>query len=92
MCSLSNERGGDVFDWSRLRGQTGSSNTGPSVDHTTGNSSGMNINLRLLVCTIYARQVRTSLIDGSGNGFCECSSGRFGIFLTNAKIRFIECS
>ncbi|CAH3182980.1 unnamed protein product, partial [Porites lobata] len=27
----------DVFDWTRRRGSTSSSNTGPSSDHTTGN-------------------------------------------------------
>ena len=27
----------DQFDWSRQRGSTASSSTGPSADHTTGN-------------------------------------------------------
>ncbi len=31
---------GDVFDWTRDAGGTPSSNTGPSVDHTTGSASG----------------------------------------------------
>ena len=29
----------DVFDWTRRRGSTSSSNTGPSSDHTTGNGT-----------------------------------------------------
>jgi len=32
--------GGDVFDWTRDSGGTPSSSTGPSIDHTTGTSSG----------------------------------------------------
>ena len=34
----------DVFDWTRQRGSTSSSNTGPSSDHTTGNGTYTNTN------------------------------------------------
>ena len=34
------ERQDDVFDWTLNRGTTPSSNTGPSVDHTLGTTTG----------------------------------------------------
>ena len=37
-CSWTNTRVGDNFNWTRHRGSTGSSNTGPSTDHTTKNT------------------------------------------------------
>ena len=35
----------DDFDWTRRQGGTPSTDTGPSVDHTTGTGSGMNTDL-----------------------------------------------
>lgn len=32
----------DNFDWTRQKGRTSSSNTGPSFDHTTMSSNGKN--------------------------------------------------
>lgn len=32
----------DTFDWTRYRGSTPSSSTGPTADHTTGSYYGMN--------------------------------------------------
>lgn len=34
---------GDQFDWTRKKGRTSSSGTGPSVDHTTGTHNGIYI-------------------------------------------------
>lgn len=39
-CSWSNTQQGDDFDWLRSKGVTGTSFTGPSVDHTKGTSQG----------------------------------------------------
>ena len=36
LCSSWTQDNSDVFDWTRRSGSTGSSGTGPSVDHTTG--------------------------------------------------------
>jgi len=43
LCGWTNARNGreDVFDWTRNKGVTTSSNTGPSVDHTTGSNKGI---------------------------------------------------
>ena len=40
LCSVWSNVNGDDFDWTRHRGSTGSSSTGPNADHTTGSSSG----------------------------------------------------
>ncbi|KAJ8050465.1 MAM and LDL-receptor class A domain-containing protein 2 [Holothuria leucospilota] len=40
LCSWSNTQYGDEFDWLRHSGGTGSSLTGPTVDHTLGTPSG----------------------------------------------------
>lgn len=40
LCSWSNTQYGDEFDWLRHSGGTGSSLTGPAVDHTLGTPSG----------------------------------------------------
>ena len=37
LCYGWSQSSSDVFDWTRQRGSTSSSNTGPSSDHTTGN-------------------------------------------------------
>ena len=48
LCSWSNDRTGDDFDWILGQGGTPSSNTGPSVDHTLGSSQGK-VDLELLL-------------------------------------------
>lgn len=53
-CSYEDMTGYDDFDWKRWQGSTPSWNTGPSVDHTTGTSSGTQIhNLCLPGNSIY---------------------------------------
>ena len=37
LCYGWSQSSSDIFDWTRQRGSTSSSNTGPSSDHTTGN-------------------------------------------------------
>lgn len=39
MCGFE-QSGGDAFDWTRYKGSTPSSDTGPFFDHTTGNMTG----------------------------------------------------
>lgn len=39
MCGFQ-QSGGDTFDWTRYKGSTPSSDTGPFFDHTTGNMTG----------------------------------------------------
>ena len=39
LCHGWSQSSSDIFDWTRQRGSTSSSNTGPSSDHTTGNGT-----------------------------------------------------
>ncbi|XP_035658189.1 MAM and LDL-receptor class A domain-containing protein 1-like [Branchiostoma floridae] len=39
-CTWSNTQTGDDFDWTEGQGSTGTSGTGPTADHTTGNDQG----------------------------------------------------
>ena len=39
LCYGWSQSSSDIFDWTRRRGNTSSSNTGPSSDHTTGNGT-----------------------------------------------------
>ena len=41
LCGWVNVRGRDQIDWTRATGRTSSIGTGPSNDHTYGNSKGM---------------------------------------------------
>lgn len=43
LCAYQNELSGDDFDWERNTGHTVSIGTGPSVDHTTGTTTGMRL-------------------------------------------------
>lgn len=36
LCSWTQEKNSDKFDWKRARGPTASSATGPTLDHTSG--------------------------------------------------------
>ena len=40
LCNWNNLKTGDQFDWTRHRGSTYSTNTGPSIDHTTNSNKG----------------------------------------------------
>ena len=40
MCAWSNTLIGDIFDWSMRKGNTPSTGTGPSADHTLNSASG----------------------------------------------------
>ena len=40
LCGWTNVRGRDQLDWSRATGNTASVGTGPTNDHTYGNSKG----------------------------------------------------
>ena len=40
ICNWKNLKTGDDFDWTRHRGGTFSSQTGPSIDHTTSSNQG----------------------------------------------------
>ena len=41
LCTWQHVKGKDKFDWLIGKGSTGSSFTGPSTDHTKGDSTGM---------------------------------------------------
>ena len=41
LCNWQNLKNGDDFDWTRIKGRTGSYGTGPSADHTTKSNKGM---------------------------------------------------
>ena len=40
ICTFTNVQNSDDFDWIRNSGATGSTNTGPTQDHTHGNAQG----------------------------------------------------
>ena len=50
LCQFINVRGSDDFDWTRDRGGTPSSQTGPSADHTQGNQNGRHIDAFFFFC------------------------------------------
>ena len=52
-CNWNNLKTGDQFDWTRHRGGTYSTNTGPSIDHTTSSTRGkeQQITTRLVILT-----------------------------------------
>ena len=60
LCTYSNARAGDDFDWIRNSGNTSSSNTGPAQDHTQGNTNG-NFSSVHLVCLSVSCQVSNML-------------------------------
>jgi len=41
LCAFRNTLIGDEFDWTLNKGETRSSNTGPTVDHTLQNKNGL---------------------------------------------------
>ena len=44
LCTWSNQRSGDNFDWTFQKRGTPSTGTGPSADHTKGNGQGKQLN------------------------------------------------
>jgi len=40
LCSWTNDKSGDSFDWAQQSGSTNSGSTGPRSDHTQGNTKG----------------------------------------------------
>jgi len=53
LCSGWRQSYSDVFDWTRNRGSTSSSGTGPSSDHTTGSGKLSSPNINKLFCDGY---------------------------------------
>ena len=54
MCTWKHARAYDKFDWLRGKGSTGSSFTGPTADHTKGDSTGMSL-VYLLILLPYQK-------------------------------------
>ena len=65
LCSSWTQDNSDVFDWTRRSGSTGSSGTGPSVDHTTGTGNELVFFFRYCgICTHKNPSHRGSFLTG----------------------------
>ncbi|XP_071851180.1 MAM and LDL-receptor class A domain-containing protein 1-like isoform X5 [Apostichopus japonicus] len=64
LCSWSNTQHGDEFDWLRHSGSTGSTQTGPLVDHTLGTPSGWYLYIEASAGDVgYRARLESSMVD-----------------------------